>query len=117
YKSSHDVKERIERLDEQMSEQRELMDEIKKNLKEAEDWLRALEANRPVSKRQEEVLKQMERVGVPAYPLQSLVELHADASIEAEKKLDAIKYTVFYDGEYVPAVNDLYHVSLRKIVP
>src|SRR5699024_10623321 len=64
YKSSHDVKERIERLDEQMSEQRELMDEIKKNLKEAEDWLRALEANRPVSKRQEEVLKQMERVGV-----------------------------------------------------
>lgn len=117
YNSSHDVKERIQLLEEEMSEQRELLDEIKKNLQASEAQLRALETNQPVSKRQEDVLKQMKRLGIQAYPLQSLVELHDDASIEAEKKLDAIKYTIFYDGKYVPAVNDLYHVSLRKIVP
>lgn len=117
YKSKHIVEERISFLDETISNHHKRIDQLKEYMKETRDELSALENNQVVSKRQQEVLNEMKQADVRAYPLQSLIELQDNAPVEAEHQLDAIKYTIFYDAKYVLPINDLYHVSLMKIIP
>lgn len=117
YKSSHAVKEKINQLNEQASQQKETVHQLKIERQETSEQLQSLTKNQIISKRQEDVLKYMKRMGVRAYTFQSLLELKEGTPIEAEKRLNAIKYTIFYDEKHIPAINDLYHVSLRSIIP
>lgn len=117
YTSRHHVQTRINLLETEISNKNQLKFQIKEQKSEAEAELAALEKNQVVSKRQQESIRQMIRMGINVYPLQSLIELQENAPIEAEKQLDAIKYTIFYDSKEIDPVNDLYHVSLMDIIP
>ena len=40
-----------------------------------------------------------------------------NVTIEKERLFDSIKYTIFYEASKCLPANDLYHVSLKKLVP
>lgn len=73
--------------------------------------------NKVTSNRQKTGLEDLKKQHLQAFPLRELIELIPTASLEMEKHLETIKYTIFYVGkDYVP-LNDLYYVSLPQLIP
>lgn len=117
YRSSYDVNQNIERLEQSVSQFKLEQETKKKRLEELMEEKDHLENNNLWSVRQKESLKLFKTNGVTAYALNELVELNESARPKAEEQFEAIKYTIFFDGSHVQAPNDLYHVPLRNIVP
>lgn len=115
--SSHHVNESIKALEESVDRMKKERDAQSKQLQELTDEKQQLENNKLWSERQKESLALFRTSGVRAYALNELIELNEAARPTAEEQFAAIKYTIFFDGSYVQAPNDLYHVPLRSIVP
>ena len=75
------------------------------------------ENNQIFSARQLEGLQQLKQRGIRAYTLRDLITLGEGATLEHENRLNPIKYTIFYDAKEAVAINDLYYVPLRAVVP
>lgn len=117
YVSHHNVQSRIAYLSEQITDADKKIASVQAEIEDGTNELHALTNNHVVSKRQQIVLDEMRKAGITAYPFRALVELVEGAPLKIEQQLDTIKYTIFYDAKYFPPTNDLYHVSLRTIVP
>lgn len=117
YGSHHAVQSHIDDLSETIAATDKAITAVKVEIEDATRELHGLTNNHVVSKRQQFVLDEMKKAGITAYPLRNLVELQEGVPLKVEQQLDAIKYTIFYDAKEFPPVNDLYHVSLRSIVP
>ncbi|WP_456276508.1 AAA family ATPase [Bacillus sp. AK128] len=117
YKSSHKVQEEINELDIRIIKNKEVESSLRKQESDLKKEKSLLEENKELSKRQIESLKYFEHIGVSAYPLRELIEMEKSSQLKDEKIFDAIKFTVFYDAKEVSPPNDLYHVSLKNIIP
>lgn len=117
YKSSHAVLETIKQLDENITADKDEQWNMTRYIQELRDELLLLGENRNLSQRQSESLKLFRSQKIKAYPLRELIELDEQALLRDERLFNAIKYTIFFQGKYAEAPNDLYHVPLMNIVP
>ncbi|TQR17484.1 AAA family ATPase [Psychrobacillus soli] len=92
-------------------------DEKAKLLRVYEEELEMLERNQIESPRQKEAIRQLKKQNIQAYPLRRFIRLMDNVSMDKERLFDAIKYTIFYNASKCQPANDLYHVSLKKIIP
>lgn len=76
-----------------------------------------LQQNKIMSIRQKEAIQHLKKQEIQAYTLRDFVELEASATLKDEKRIDPIKYTIFYKARSCEPANDLYHVALSGIVP
>ena len=83
-------------------------------IKEELDMLRR---NQIESGRQQEAIRHLKKQNIPAYSLRHFVKLADQIEIGKERFFDSIKYTIFYDASTCQPFNDLYHVSLKQLVP
>ncbi|RUT38527.1 chromosome segregation protein SMC [Paenibacillus anaericanus] len=117
YRSSHDVQMEIDRLDQSIQQSKQEREDKSKLIQELSDEKCMLEQNQLWSTRQRESLSLFKAMGVRAYALNELLELNESARLNAEEQFETIKYAIFFDGSYVQAPNDLYHVPLRSTIP
>ncbi len=117
YTSSYQLKKRLAELEDHLRINRQLRDELKEKHQQFETELAMLQRNQIESPRQQEAIGHLKKQHIEAYPLRHFVKVMDDVPIEKERLLDAIKYTVFYEGPTCQPYNDLYHVSLKKIIP
>ena len=90
---------------------------VEKELTSLHEEHQDLTLNRIISQRQKEALVYCEQNQVQAFPLREFLTLDDKASLEDEKRLDAIKYTIFINSRKFIPQNDLYYVSLPEVVP
>src|SRR5690606_2078525 len=81
------------------------------------DELAMLEKNQIESERQQEAIRHMKEQNIKAFTLRHFIKLMDQTPIENERLFDTIKYTIFYDAASCQPINDLYHVSLKKLIP
>lgn len=117
YESSHRVQEHINRLDQTIQENKHKSNESSRTITSLKEELQLLEDKRDLSVRQLESIKYIQSLRMQAYPLRELVELDQNARLKDEERFNTIKYTIFFDGDFLLPPNDLYHVPLRKIIP
>ncbi|WNB92120.1 chromosome segregation protein SMC [Bacillus sp. NEB1478] len=117
YTSTYHVQQRINEFKIQTTQLFNQINTLKEREKQLDTELNLLNTRRIESPRQQQSLKQLTQQGIRGFTLRELVELEPDASIEAEDKLNSIKYTIFYDAKPIQVPNDLYHVSLKTLVP
>lgn len=117
YESSHRVQEQINRLTQTIQANTEERSDSSNRMTSLSDELQRLEEERDLSTRQMESIQYARSLKLQAYPLRELVELDHTARLKDEDRFNAIKYTIFFDGNSLTPPNDLYHVSLRRIVP
>lgn len=117
YTSSYQLKKRVGELENTLRMSRGKRDDLKERQQHHEDELALLKNNQIESPRQQEAIKHLKQQNIEAYPLRRFVKMIDDVPIEQEGLFDTIKYTVFYDGNRCDPLNDLYHVSLKKIIP
>lgn len=117
YISSHQLKQDIIGLSEGLEKIKELKVTKEKMLGNMEEELSMLTQNRVESERQTQAIRHLKQHGIRAYPLRHFVKLQDHLPIESERLFDAIKYTVFYEAASCKPINDLYHVSLERLVP
>lgn len=117
YISSHQLKQDIIGLSEGLEKTQDLKAAKKKEVGKLEEEFSMLTQNRVESERQTLAIRHLKQHGIRAYPLRHFVKLQDHLPIEGERLFDAIKYTVFYEAASCKPINDLYHVSLEKLVP
>ncbi|PLS02454.1 AAA family ATPase [Neobacillus cucumis] len=117
YTSSHIVQETLDHLDMDLEHKKDLKHVLSNQLKELENEQDILRENRMLSSRQIESLKLLKIHQIKAYPLRELIQLDSTAQLQDEKLFNAIKYTIFFNGKEIIPPNDLYHVSLKGIIP
>ncbi|WP_411503256.1 chromosome segregation protein SMC [Brevibacillus centrosporus] len=117
YKSSHTVQAQMDALDKRIDGNKENKRSISQELRQLKDEQALLEEGRDLSARQVESMKWFRSRQIKAYPLRELIEMTETAKLQDEQLFQAIKYTVFFNGLDVNPPNDLYHVSLMKLVP
>ncbi|CAH8718691.1 AAA family ATPase [Paenibacillus thiaminolyticus] len=117
YTSSHHVQEELQRLEQALLQAKERRHESALRRRDLQEELSRLDDERDWSRRQMDSLAYFRSNGMNAYALRELVELDESAQWKAEEQFDAIKYTLFFDGQMASPPNDLYHVPLRKVVP
>lgn len=117
YKSSHDVQQSINKLQHEVNNFYKQQSTLETDIRSIEEELQQIQRNNIVSKRQQEAIRTCKHAQVDCYTLRDLVQLEKNATVKHEELLNSIKYTIFYDAMFVRPVNDLYYVSLKKIVP
>ncbi|MGN7387849.1 hypothetical protein [Sporosarcina sp. SAFN-015] len=117
YISSHQLKQDIIGLAEGLEMTKDLKTAKEKELRKLEEEFSMLTQNRVESERQTQAIHHLKQHGIRAYPLRHFIKLQDHLPIESERLFDAIKYTVFYEAASCKPINDLYHVSLEKLVP
>ncbi|WP_397538078.1 AAA family ATPase [Rummeliibacillus pycnus] len=115
--SSQQVKEQIETLQTFIRKSYKKQSETEQKLLALRAQLEYLNNNQLLSERQKEGFKAIEARNIEAFALRDLVTLDSTAKLKDENQLNAIKYTIFYNAINFTPVNDLYYVSLPKIVP
>ncbi|WP_107838485.1 hypothetical protein [Metasolibacillus meyeri] len=86
-------------------------------INEHEQKIQQLRKKQVRSTRQQQGLQDLRKKGMEAYTLRELIELAPNAPLKLEEKIEAIKYTIFYNGANYRPMNDLYYVSLKQVVP
>ena len=117
YKSAHDVQQTITTLEHEVSHFFKQEATLQMDIRTMEEELHQIQHNNIISKRQQEAIRTCKHAQIDCYTLRDLVQLEKNATVKHEERLNSIKYTIFYDGMYVRPANDLYYVSLKKIVP
>lgn len=117
YESSHRVQEHINRLDQTTQDNKHKFDESNRRITSLKEELQLLEDEKDLSLRQLDSIKYVHSLRMQAYPLRELVELDQNARLKDEERFNTIKYTIFFEGDFLVPPNDLYHVPLRKIIP
>lgn len=117
FRSSFVVKEQIQKFEQSLEKYFEKRSKLVADKKTVEAKIHSFEQNQVYSQRQEKGLKELRQQNIVAYALRDLVELTEDALPADEKRLDTIKYSVFYDAKMILPANDLYYVSLKNIIP
>ncbi|WP_153731649.1 coiled-coil domain-containing protein [Sporosarcina obsidiansis] len=117
YLSSHQLEQDLAVLEESLQERKQLLDKNTSELCLLKDELSMLQRNQIESVRQREAIRHLKEQTIRAYPLRHFVKLMDQIPIEKERFFDAIKYTIFYEASNCQPVNDLYHVSLKKLIP
>lgn len=117
YTSSYQLEKRIGELEDTLRRKRQLRDDLKGMQQQYETEITLLRNNQIESPRQQEAIRHLKAQQVEAYPLRYFIKVMDDVSIEKERLFDSIKYTIFYEGSTCQPLNDLYHVSLKKIIP
>ncbi|MDM5248807.1 AAA family ATPase [Lysinibacillus sp. G4S2] len=115
--SAHQVQQKITHLEEQIQDYYKKKVSLEQKLENTTIEITQRENNQIYSARQLAGLQQFKQRDISAYTFRDLVTLAEGATIEHENRLNSIKYTIFYDAKERIAFNDLYHVSLRSIVP
>lgn len=117
YTSSHQLSQDIDELQLNLSILRENLDKTNRELTEYNAELEQLEGNQIESLRQREAIDYLKTQSISAFPLRKFIQMNNQLPIDKEALFDAIKYTIFYDATTCVPLNNLYHVSLRKIIP
>lgn len=117
YTSSYQLKARMTELEDTLRRNRQVRDELKEKLRHYEEEQEMLQQGKLESPRQQHALEHLKNQQIKAYPLRYFVEMIDDVPIKQEHLFDAIKYTIFYEGDTCQPINDLYHVSLQRTVP
>ncbi|AOV06806.1 hypothetical protein [Sporosarcina ureilytica] len=117
YTSSYQLKNRVSELEDSLQSDRALRAELRERLQICKEELTMLQRNQIESPRQQAAIRHLKRQGIQAYTLRHFVKLMDNISIEKESLYDAIKYSIFYDASTCQPFNDLYHVSLKKLIP
>lgn len=117
YKSSYQLKEKLFELENSLQTDRTKQDALKYKLRVSNEELSMLEKNQIESTRQQAAIHFLNEQSIQAYTLRHFVKLMDNMPIEKERLYDAIKYTIFYDAKTCQPFNDLYHVSLKKVIP
>lgn len=117
YTSSHELKENLSKIEASLEAGKENRTALTEKLRVSKDELSMFEKNKIESVRQREAIRHLKQQNINAYTLRHFVKLMSQTSIEQERLYDAIKYTIFYDATTCQPLNDLYHVSLRKLIP
>lgn len=117
YKSSHDAQQKINWLDETIKSNRDREHKLLIKLADFNNELDILKENRVLSSRQMESITFFKNKSVKAYPLRELIQLNSNAKLKDERRFNAIKYTIFFEGKDITPPNDLYHVPLMSIIP
>lgn len=117
YTSSYQLKKRLGELEDSLRVNRGKRNDLKEDQQHHEAELALLKSNQIESPRQQEAIRHLKQQNIEAYPLRRFVKMIDDVPIEQEGLFNTIKYTVFYDGNKCDPLNDLYHVSLKKIIP
>ncbi|MFT9819651.1 AAA family ATPase [Lysinibacillus sp. NPDC056185] len=115
--SAHQVQQKITHLEERIQNYYKKKVSLEQKLENTTIEITQRENNQIYSTRQLAGLQQFKQRDISAYTFRDLVTLAEGATIEHENRLNSIKYTIFYDAKEKVAFNDLYHVSLRSIVP
>ncbi|WP_042476360.1 AAA family ATPase [Bacillus ndiopicus] len=117
YTSSSHIESQIKqaniKLEEIFKEQQSIVPRINKS----EQMIQQLQKKQVRSTRQQQGLQDLRKKGMEAYTLRELLELAPNASLKLEEKIEAIKYTIFYNGSSYRPINDLYYVPLKQVVP
>jgi len=117
YTSSHQLTTDMAELQSRKASLQKQYDEKAKELHIYEEKLAMLQGNQIESSRQQEAIQHLKEQGIQAYAFRDFVRLQDHLDIEKEQRFDAIKYTIFYDASTCEPKNDLYHVSLKGLVP
>lgn len=117
YKSSHDVQEKINLLEQKVTNHKGDLYDLSRKQEQLSEELHLLREERELSGRQVESMKFFRVKGMKAYPLRELIELDEKAQLKDEQLFNAIKYTIFFNGKQVTPPNDLYHVPLMTVIP
>ncbi|MFJ8101622.1 AAA family ATPase [Lysinibacillus sp. NPDC096212] len=115
--SAHQVQQKITHLEVRIQNYYKKKVSLEQKLENTTIEITQRENNQIYSTRQLAGLQQFKQRDISAYTFRDLVTLDEGATIEHENRLNSIKYTIFYDAKEKVAFNDLYHVSLRSIVP
>lgn len=117
YESSYRLKEQVEGQQTLTNSLQKKLDETSDELQKNKEELDMLTRNKIESPRQKEAIHNLKEQGIKAYPFRYFVRLADHVTMEKERVFDAIKYSIFYDASACRPTNDLYHVSLRNIIP
>ncbi len=117
YKSSHDVQEKMNLLEQKVTDHKGNLYDLSRKQEQLSGELHLLREERELSVRQVESMKFFRAKGMKAYPLRELIELDERAQLKDEQLFNAIKYTIFFNGKQVTPPNDLYHVPLMTVIP
>ncbi|MCG3088384.1 AAA family ATPase [Sporosarcina cyprini] len=117
YRSSHQLQADLKTLESKTDNVKEDISDAKKELMKLTEEYELLKENRVQSRRQTEAISHLKKQGITAYPLRHFIKLADHLPIEKERLFDAVKYTIFYQAPSCMPLNDLYHVSLEKVVP
>ncbi|WP_301109561.1 chromosome segregation protein SMC [Sporosarcina sp.] len=117
YLSSHQLEKDIADLDHSLETRKKTLEKKQVTYSALKDELVMLENNQIESSRQKEAIQHLKDQQIKAYPLRAFIKLMDQAPIENERLFDTIKYTIFYDASKCQPINDLYHVSLKKLIP
>lgn len=117
YKSSYELKEKLATLEASQQTDRAEQEAMRKELQVSNEELSMLQRNQIESTRQQAAIRHLKQQNIQAYALRNFVKLMDNMPIEKERLYDTIKYTIFYDATTCQPFNDLYHVSLKKLIP
>ncbi|MFC4354254.1 AAA family ATPase [Chryseomicrobium palamuruense] len=117
YISSHDVKQKLTLLNQELLVSKEELQNLNQNLVHYEEERTLLLNNKNFSERQKESFSYFKKENIKAYSFQQLVELDETAQLKDEQRFQTIKYTMFFEGRECSPPNDLYHVPLMKVIP
>lgn len=117
YTSSYQLEKRLSELEESLQVDRATRDKKMVERHQLEEELSMLQRNKIESPRQQIAIRRLKQQQVQAYTLRHYVKVMEDRPIEQERLIDAIKYTIFYDAPTCQPCNDLYYVSLKRLIP
>lgn len=117
YKSSHQLERELAALEETLQSDKTLHAAKLELQKTFEKELLMLKNNQIESTRQQHAIRHLKQQNIRAYSFRYFVKMKEHLPIDNEKVLDAIKYTIFYEAASCHPANDLYHVSLKKVLP
>ena len=117
YESSHQLKQRVEQQQSITARLQKQFNDTSEELQQYKDEHDMLKRNQIESPRQKQAIQGLQKQGVKAYPLRYFVRLQDGVTTQNESLFDGIKYTIFYDASSCKPVNDVYHVSLKGLIP
>lgn len=117
YLSSYQLEKDLADLNHSLQERKQLLEQKQAEHRIFKDELAMLEKNQIESERQQEAIRHMKEQNIKAFTLRHFIKLMDQTPIENERLFDTIKYTIFYDAASCQPINDLYHVSLKKLIP
>ncbi|WP_050615525.1 AAA family ATPase [Bacillus testis] len=117
YQSSYHVDAQIKQLDQSISDEKDLLKELKSQLSDREAEQKELLQNEVYSPRQKEAKDYFKKKGMRAFALRELIKLDQRANLADEEAYNSMKYTMFVDGRDFNPPNDLYYVPLPSVIP
>lgn len=117
YESSHQLKELVKQQQSFTHNLQKQLNDMSEELQQYTDEYDMLKRNQIESPRQKQAIQALKKQGIKAYPLRHFVRLQDGVTTKNESLFDGIKYTIFYDASSCTPVNDLYHVSLKNLIP